>query len=105
MMLKRVGLLVEVAADGEQVVKLAGEKRFDLILMDIQMPVMNGRDACKAIRSDSMNRDTPILAMTANAFEDDRFRCPAAGMQGHIPKPVNPEELYAMLMHWLSQPA
>jgi CheY-like chemotaxis protein len=71
--------------------------------MDMQMPVMNGIDATQAIRADSLNQTTPILAMTANAFDDDRQRCIAAGMNEHIAKPVDPDMLYETLLRWLEE--
>ncbi len=61
-------------------------------------------EASKAIRADSLNTTTPILAMTANAFEEDRRLCLDAGMNGHIAKPVTPEKLYETLLHWLKKP-
>jgi signal transduction histidine kinase len=102
-LLEDVGLRVDVAEDGQQALDLAGQKHYALILMDMQMPVLNGVDATKAIRADSLNRDTPILAMTANAFDEDREACLAAGMCGHIAKPVDPEQLYVTLLEWLDR--
>ncbi len=103
-LLKAAGLVVDIAADGEAALTMARQHRYDLILMDMLMPNMNGLDATLAIRSDSLNRDTPILAMTANAFYEDRNRCLAAGMNDHIAKPVDPEVLYQSLLRWLEQP-
>ena len=71
--------------------------------MDMQMPVMNGVEATQAIRADSLNRDTPILAMTANAFDEDRPLCLDAGMNDHISKPVNPGKMYGTLLTWLDK--
>ena len=101
-LLEDVGLQVDVADDGEQAVRLAGEADYALILMDMQMPVMNGIEATRAICAGGRNRNTPILAMTANAFIEDRERCLAAGMRAHIAKPVIPENLYGMLLKWLA---
>jgi two-component system, sensor histidine kinase and response regulator len=97
------GLLIDTASDGEQAVALARQNRYDLILMDMQMPRLNGLDATRAIRADSANRQTPILAMTANVFEQDRQACLDAGMNEHLAKPVVPEVLYASLLKWLSE--
>lgn len=98
-----VGLTVDTAADGRQALAMARQNRYDLILMDMQMPNLNGIDATRSIRAASLNRDTPILAMTANAFDDDRQACLAAGMNDHIAKPVDPDRLYETLLKWLKQ--
>lgn len=100
-LLEEAGLVVDVAEDGEQSLELARQNRYTLILMDIQMPRLNGFDATKAIRDDSLNRKTPILAITANAFDTDRQLCLEAGMDDHIPKPINRDVLYAALLKWL----
>jgi two-component system sensor histidine kinase/response regulator len=102
-LLTNAGLVVEEAENGAVAVELAAMRRWDLILMDMQMPVMDGLDAARAIRE----RDgrVPIIAMTANAFVEDRDACLEAGMDDHIAKPVNPAALYAILMRWLPAPA
>jgi CheY-like chemotaxis protein len=71
--------------------------------MDMQMPNLNGVDATKTIRADSLNQETPILAMTANAFDEDRQVCLDAGMNDHIGKPVDPDKLFETLLKWLHQ--
>jgi len=76
-----------------------------LILMDVQMPRLNGLEVTQAIRGEPLNQHTPILAMTANAFEEDRQRCLAAGMNGHLSKPIDPEGLYRAMLTWLDNPA
>ncbi|QVL48848.1 MAG: response regulator [Thiocapsa sp.] len=98
-----VGLVVDLAEDGRQALELARRTRYALILMDMQMPVLNGVDATKAIRADSLNQTTPILAMTANTFDEDRQTCLAAGMNDHIARPVETDVLYDTLLKWLSQ--
>jgi len=100
-MLEESGIHIDLAADGQEAVELARQRPYALILMDMQMPVMNGIEASRAIRANSLNRSTPILAMTANAFAEDRQRCLDAGMNDHIGKPVIPEQLFASLLHWL----
>ncbi len=99
-LLRRVGLVVETATDGEQAVQLARERRYDAVLMDVQMPGMDGLAATRAIR-EAVGRGLPIIAMTAHAFGEDRAACLAAGMNDHVAKPVDPARLYATLLRWL----
>jgi PAS domain S-box-containing protein len=102
-LLEDVGLSVDVAEDGRQALELTRQNRYALILMDMQMPNLNGVEATKAIRADSLNTATPILAMTANAFDEDREVCLAAGMSDHIAKPVDPDMFFDILLKWLSK--
>jgi signal transduction histidine kinase/HPt (histidine-containing phosphotransfer) domain-containing protein len=95
-----VGLVVESADDGARAVELAMARPHDLILMDMQMPGMDGLAATRIIRQ-RKGRATPIVAMTANAFTEDRAACLAAGMNDHIAKPVDLAVLYATLLRWL----
>ena len=102
-LLEEVGLVVDVADDGMQALALSRQNTYALILMDMQMPNLNGVEATQAIRSNSLNADTPILAMTANAFDEDRQTCFAAGMNDHIAKPVDSEKLYETLLRWMEK--
>jgi two-component system, sensor histidine kinase and response regulator len=103
-LLEDVGLSVDLAEDGQQALELARKAGYALILMDMQMPVLNGIDATLAIRANSLNRVAPILAMTANAFDEDRQLCLDAGMNDHLAKPVDPDRLYELLLRWLAAP-
>jgi PAS domain S-box-containing protein len=102
LLLEDVGLVVHLARNGQEAIDLADQGDFALILMDMQMPVLDGLRATEAIRQMSRYRDTPILAMTANAFAEDRERCLAAGMNDFIAKPVDPDVLFQKMLRWLS---
>ena len=102
-LLRLVELQVEVADNGRIAVDMARRGGYDLILMDMQMPEMDGLEATRLIRTVPELDATPIVAMTASAFGADRDACLAAGMNDHIGKPVNPATLYEKLLRWLDE--
>jgi len=105
-LLKKFGVRVELAADGEEALTSLASLPFDLVLMDCQMPVMDGYEATQQIRHSSskvLNREIPIIAMTANSMEGDREKCLAVGMDDFISKPVNPNKLQEILKCWLAK--
>jgi hypothetical protein len=104
-LLEDVGLSVEVADDGAQALEKARAGDYALILMDMQMPVLNGLDATRAIRALPGRATWPIVAVTANAFDQDREQCLGAGMCDFIAKPVEPAVLYATVLRWLQRAA
>ena len=99
-LLRSAGLVVDVADDGERAVELVRCRTYDAVLMDMQMPGMDGMAAARAIRQ-LVGSGLPIIAMTANAFIDDRAACLEAGMNDHIAKPVDPADMYRTLLRWL----
>ncbi|MBK7462327.1 MAG: PAS domain S-box protein [Betaproteobacteria bacterium] len=103
-LLRGVGLQADLAVNGQKAVEMVNQQDYDLILMDMQMPIMDGLSATRAIRQSERGRSLPILAMTANAFSEDRQRCLDAGMNDHVAKPVDPSNLYAMMIKWLPAP-
>ncbi len=103
-MLKKLGCRVDVAATGREVLSALERSSYDLVLMDCQMPEMDGFEACRRIRdprSAVLDRTVPVIALTASAMRGDREDCLAAGMDDYLEKPVRPEELAAKLGRWL----
>ena len=104
--LKEAGMIVEVAEDGSIAVEKMRDAmpgQYDLILMDIQMPILNGYEATRQIRAMSSEycKSIPILAMTANAFEDDRILAVQAGMDGYLTKPIKIDEMLKVISSML----
>ncbi|MCP5197071.1 MAG: transporter substrate-binding domain-containing protein [Gammaproteobacteria bacterium] len=100
--LENVGLRVEIAANGQEAVDKVAAKSFDGVLMDIQMPVMDGFTAARTIRKLAGMANLPIIAMTGHAMAGDREKTLAAGMNDHVTKPINPDELYTTLLQWIT---
>jgi len=103
MLLKDVGLSVDLAENGEQAVRMARESNYAVILMDVQMPKQDGLSATAAIRKIVGRETVPIIAMTANAFDEDKLKCLSAGMNDFLSKPVNPDCLFETLLKWLAR--
>ena len=99
-MLENFGLQVEIAGNGREAVEAVQRQKYDLVLMDIQLPEMDGFEATRRIRA-ARYSDLPIVAMTAHAMTGDREKSLRAGMNDHLPKPIEPDQLFAMLGRWL----
>ncbi len=100
-LLSDAGVVVEIADDGQMAVDLARSRTYQAILMDMQMPVMDGLTATRVIRAEPGLQDLPIIAMTANALQADRERCLEAGMVDFITKPIEPDQLFRTLLRWI----
>ena len=99
--LRDLGFIVDIAGDGRAALDRLGEHAYDIVLMDMQMPGMDGIAATIAIREREKFHDLPIVAMTANAMQQDRERCLEAGMNDHLGKPIDPDELARKLVRWI----
>ncbi len=104
-LLEAANLLVFMVGDGKEAVAAANEGRFDLILMDLKMPTMDGIEATYTIRAINVHHHTPIVALTANEFTEDRDSCIRAGMNDYISKPVTTDQLYEVVLKWLRKGA
>ena len=102
-LLENVGVIVTVANNGIEAVEEVHSSEYDLVLMDVQMPVMNGFDATRQIRKEDRFNELPIIAMTAQAMTGDRERCLESGMNDYISKPIEPMNFYAVLIRWIKR--
>lgn len=103
-LLVEVGLVVDLAKDGVEAIQRAGQNLYAAVLMDVVMPNMNGLEATRHIRKLYEYDEIPIIALTANAFVEDQKQCIAAGMDDYLVKPVQCNDLYAVLAKWLARP-
>ena len=101
-LLSGAGLVVDVAQNGQAALDMLAQTAYDLVLMDMQMPVMDGLAATRLLRQNPAWANLPVLAMTANAMSRDRDLCLEAGMNGHLAKPIDPDELFATLLQWIT---
>ena len=99
--LEGAGLIVTLANDGQEGVNAVKESNYDVVLMDIQMPVMDGYTATREIRKDDRYKELPIIAMTAHAMTGDENKSLQAGMNGHVTKPIDPDQLLSTLQKWI----
>jgi signal transduction histidine kinase/DNA-binding response OmpR family regulator/HPt (histidine-containing phosphotransfer) domain-containing protein len=100
-LLEDAALVIDTAENGQIAVQKIAETKYDLVLMDMQMPVLDGLAATRAIRANPKTHHLPIVAMTANAMASDREKCLSAGMNDHIAKPIDPDQLFAALLRWI----
>jgi two-component system sensor histidine kinase/response regulator len=101
-LLEPAHMSIDLAENGKVALRMISEKDYDLVLMDMQMPVMDGIEATKAIRSNPRFSKLPIVAMTANAMDADREVCRQAGMNDHVSKPIDPDVMFATVMKWIN---
>ena len=99
--LEKAGLTVKIANNGLEALAMIEAEPFDLVLMDIQMPEMDGLEAARRLRADPRYRDLPVVAMTAHAMSGDRELSLEAGMNDHVTKPINLPELFSTLVRWI----
>ena len=102
-MLAATGALVDIAENGEEAIERILASDYNIVFMDCQMPVMDGLEATRRLRAMNEFTELPIIAMTANAMAEDRERCLRAGMNDHVPKPIEPSQLYRVLTTWVSE--
>jgi two-component system, sensor histidine kinase and response regulator len=100
-MFEKLGIRIDLAANGREAVKMAGELQYDIIFMDCAMPELDGYEATALLRNQSHGARVPIIALTANAMSEDRTRCLDAGMDDHLTKPVRVEDIRRALVRWV----
>ena len=100
-LLEYAGIETDIAENGRIATEMVADQEYELILMDMQMPIMNGIDATQHIRASKTGKLVPIIAMTGNAFTEDKERCFSAGMNDYIAKPINSEDLFTIVLKWL----
>ncbi|MCG8619156.1 MAG: response regulator, partial [Desulfobacterales bacterium] len=101
--LEGAGFFVDIANDGQEALEMVGRNPYDAVLMDIQMPVMDGKTSAREIRKTTPAEELPIIAMTAHAMSGDREKSLAAGMQDHVTKPIDPPQLFKSLIQWVAE--
>jgi len=102
--LQAEGIIVDVAGNGREALQMVKGRHYDAVLMDLQMPEMDGFEATQLIREDRRFQRLPIIAMTAHAMVEERAKCLASGMNDHVAKPVDPDLLFAALAKWIRPP-
>jgi two-component system sensor histidine kinase/response regulator len=100
-LLTDAGFEVGIANNGQEAMEKVAKRSYDAVLMDMQMPVMDGVNATLAIRKNDLFKHLPIIAMTANAMQQDKDRCAQAGMSDYLAKPIDPDELFRTLLRWI----
>jgi two-component system sensor histidine kinase/response regulator len=100
-LLTSAGFVVDIAEDGRKSLEMVAKRAYDVVLMDMQMPVMDGVTATVEIRKQDAFKELPIIAMTANVMEADIRRCTDAGMNDHVGKPIDPDDLFVKLLKWI----
>ncbi|MCB1778281.1 MAG: response regulator [Candidatus Competibacteraceae bacterium] len=101
MLLEMNGLIVETAENGKEALELLNTQDFDGVLMDCQMPVMDGYEATRQIREQEKYKDLPVIAMTANTMKEDKEKAFVSGMNDYIAKPINPDVMFATIAKWI----
>jgi len=102
-LVKKTGIHLDVVGDGLEALEAIKKNSYDLVLMDVQMPNMDGLKATKEIRDTLNRKDLPIIALTANVMKGDKEKCIAAGMNDFLGKPIKPTDLYSILIHWIKK--